>query len=138
MPKTFQFSVRTPEAEVVNTKAVSFKVGTELGPMVAYKGHANLTGAIPFSKLWVRTEDTEIEYLIRNGILFISLEQKSGKILCLSCEEMEDIDFKTAREYLQYVEEQLKKGADLNDFQLKFLKNEKIAMVRQLSTMEKK
>jgi F0F1-type ATP synthase epsilon subunit len=132
MKKTFHLTVRTPEGEVIKKEGNSIKVATEIGPMVVYPGHASLTGSIIFSKLWVRTEKEEDEFIVKNGLVFVSLEENSTRILCYSCQEIEDIDYATAKDYLAFVEEKLKTGASLNEFQLKFLKNEKIAMVRQM------
>lgn len=136
MNKTFHLTVRTPEGEMIKKAVNSIKVATEIGPMVVYHGHASLSGSITFSKLFVRTDQEEDEFIIKNGLLFISLEENAARILCYSCQEIEDIDYSTAHEYLKFVEEKLKSGASLNEFQLKFLKNEKIAMVRQMREMK--
>ena len=132
MPKTFSLTVRTPEGEIIKKAVNSIKVATEIGPMVVYYGHASLSGSITFSKLFVRTEKEEEQYIVKNGLLFISLEENATRILCYGCQEIEDIDYATGQEYLKFVEEKLKTGASLNEFQLKFLKNEKIAMVKQM------
>lgn len=136
MTKTFQLSVRTPEAEIVSQAVESVKVSTENGPMVIYPHHASLSGTIPFSRLFVRAEKGETEYLVKNGVIFISVETNETRILCYSCQETKDIEYQSAAEYLAYVEEQLKAGANLNDFQIKFLENEKIAMVKQMKGMK--
>lgn len=138
MNKTFHLSVRTPEAEVISREVNSIKVGTEDGPMVVLPHHASLTGSIPFSRLFIREPDSEKEYLLRSGIIFVSVENNSTRILCYSCQEVKDVEYKTAKEYLDFIEEKLKAGADLNDYQLKFLANEKIAMVQQIKVIEKK
>lgn len=131
--KHFNFSVRTPDAEILKTAVNSVKISTEeMGPMVVYRGHASLTGSVRMSRLFVRTDSGEHEYLVRNGVLFVSFESNSTKLLCYSCQEMKDIEYRTAKEYLEYIEQKLKAGANLGDIQLRFLKNEKIAMVEQM------
>ena|SRR3989304_9911189 len=137
MKKTLHFSLRTPEAEVLTQDVTAIKVATEMGPMLVYPRHASLTGTVSFSRLWVRQEQGEKEYLVRNGIFFVSVETNSASILCYSCQEIKDIGYKTASEYLSFIETKLKEGADLNEYQLKFLKNEKIAMVQQIEMLGK-
>ena len=137
MSNTFQLNVRTPEAEIVSKEVDSVRVGTENGPMVIYPHHASLSGTIPFSRLFVRSGNSETEYLVKNGVLFISVETNETKILCYSCLETKDVEYQSAAEYLAYVEEQLKAGANLNQFQMQFLENEKIAMVKQMKGMGK-
>lgn len=137
MTKTFHLTVRTLETEVISAEVTSVKVGTEDGPMVIYPGHASLTGSIPFSRLVTRDDSSEKEYLVRNGIVFISLETKSTQILCYSCVETKDIEYKSAREYLDFIEAKLNAGENLNDYQLKYLQNEKIGLVQQMKVMGK-
>lgn len=137
MKKTIHLTVRTPEAEILSQPATIIKAATEDGPMIIYPQHASLTGSILFSRLVVGDEHSEKEYLMRNGVIFISVDTKSVNILCYSCQEIKDIEYKTAKEYLEFVEVKLKEGADLNEYQLKFLENEKIAMVQQLRVLEK-
>ncbi len=135
--KTFHLSVRTPESEVISSEVNSLKVATELGMMVVYPHHGSLTGSISFSRFFVRKDNatTEIEYLMQKGLIFISVETNSVQILCASCKELKEIEIRTAKEYLAMVETRLKEGKNLNDYQLKFLKNEKIAMVEQMRAM---
>lgn len=73
---------------------------------------------------------------MKNGVIFISVESNETRILCYSCQETKDVEYQSAAEYLTYVEEQLKNGADLNQFQIQFLENEKIAMVKQMKGMK--
>lgn len=137
MSKTFHLSVRTLDSEAISRDVTSLKVSTEKGPMVVLPRHASLTGSVPFSRLFVRDDSSEREYLIRNGIIFVSLENNSTQILCYSCQEVKDIEYKSAREYLDFIEAKLQAGENLNDYQLKYLANEKIAMVQQMKVMGK-
>ncbi len=138
--KSFHLTVRTPESEVISAEVNSIKVATEMGMMVVYPHHGSLTGSIPFSRFFVRKDNatTEIEYLMQKGLIFISVETNSVQILCYSCKELQDIEIRTAKEYLVMIEARLKEGKNLNDYQLKFLKNEKIAMVEQVNVLKQK
>lgn len=99
-------------------------------------GHAAMTGSILFSKMIVSSEGSVIEYIVQRGLLFVSQSGKKVDVMVYQCMEVKDIEYKSAREYLDYIEEQLKAGADLNEFQMEYLKDEKIAMVKQLEMVE--
>lgn len=137
MANTLQLTVRTPEAGIIEQEVNSLKVMTEGGELEIFPQHASLTGSILFGKLDVRTEEGEKEYLVQRGVLFVSVESNSVQLLCYSCKEMQDIEYKTAKEYLDFIEEKLKAGEDLNEFQFQYLEKEKIAMVQQISVLEK-
>ncbi|MDP2691020.1 MAG: hypothetical protein Q8O95_01280 [bacterium] len=137
MADTFHLSVRTPEAEILSQEVNSIKVNTEGGEMEIYPHHASLTGSILFSRLDIRNAQSELQYLVQQGILFFSVEHNSAQLLCYSCKEQKDIEYKTAKHYLEFINEKLAAGADLNDFQIKYLETEKIAMVHQMKVLEK-
>lgn len=137
MSNTFHLTVRTPEAEIIDRDDVmSLKIVTEGGKMEIKPGHAAITGTILFSKMVVGSSDADIEYIVQRGLVFVSEEGKQVDVLVYQCKETKDIEYKSAREYLDFIEEQLKAGADLNDFQMEYLKNEKIAMVQQVEMAE--
>lgn len=136
MANTFHLTVRTPESEIIAREVNSLKVTTEGGEIEIYPHHASLTGAISISKLFVRAENEEKEYLVKRGITFVSVENNRVQILCFSCQPIQDVEYKSAQEYLQIIEEKLKAGEDLNELQIKYLENEKIAMVRQLEMLK--
>jgi len=137
MANTFHLTVRTPEAEIIKKEVNSLKVMTEGGELEVYPHHSSLTGAIAFGKLNVRTDEAENEYLVQRGLVFVSVEDNSTQLLCFSCKEMKDIEYKTAKEYLDFIEQKLAEGENLNDFQLKYLEDEKIAMVQQMAMLDK-
>ena len=69
MAKTLNLTVRTPEASVVEQEVNSLKLVTDGGVIEIYPNHASLTGSITFSKLNIRTEKEDIEYLVQRGII---------------------------------------------------------------------
>ena len=138
MTNTFSLTVRTPEAQVLQIdNARGLKVRTEGGQVEILPGHATMVGTILFSKMIVMTEDSEQEYIVQRGMLFVSQEDKSVQVLAYQCKLLQDIEYKSAKEYLEFVEKKLAEGGDLNDFQLQYLENEKIAMVQQVKELEK-
>ena len=138
MQNTFHLTVRTPESEIISEAVNSLKVMTEGGEIEIYPHHASLTGSIMFGKMQVRMPKEELDYVVQRGILFVSVEKNTVQILCFSCQLYKEIEYKSAKSYLEFIEEKLKEGVNLNDFQLKYLENEKIAMVQQVQMLEKK
>jgi ATP synthase F1 epsilon subunit len=138
MANTLKLSVRTPESEIIDQEVNSLKIMTEGGEIEIYPNHASLTGKITFGKLDIRTDEKEYEYLVKSGILFVSVENNAVQILCFSCQEVQDIEYKTAKEYLDFIDERLKSGDSLNEYQMKYLEGEKIAMVKQVALVEGK
>ncbi len=139
MTNTFHLTVRTPEAEILDQENVtSLRLTTEGGEMEIKAQHATTVGTILFSKMIVSTAAGNDEYIVQRGMLFVSQENKTVQVLVYQCKKVEEIEYKSAKEYLDFVEKQIAEGADLNDFQMKYLQNEKIAMVKQVELVEGK
>lgn len=137
MTNTFHLTVRTPAQEVLQlSNATGVKVHTEGGQIEILPGHATTVGTIVFSRMTVTTADSADDYIVQRGMIFVSREKNSVQVLAYQCQKIQDIEYKNAQEYLEFVEERLKAGDDLNDYQLKYLENEKIAMVQQIKTLE--
>lgn len=139
MTNTFHLTVRTPEAEILNQEAVTaLRITTEGGEMEIKANHATVVGTILFSKMIVSTAEGSDEYIVQRGMIFVSQEEHKVQVLVYQCKKIEEIEYKSAKEYLEFVEKQLAEGADLNDFQMEYLQNERIAMVKQVQLAEGK
>lgn len=133
MKKSFRLVVRTPEKEVVNREVHSVTLNTEEGRMTVLPGHAALSGSILFSRLEVKGEGFEDDYLVRRGLLFVNLASSQTTIMAYSCDKTDEVKIETVREYMAFLEEQLKKGpTSLSSFQLKYLEGEKLAVSKHL------
>ena len=136
---TFNLTVRTPEQQVLKLdNALSVQLNSETGQMEIMAGHATTVGTILFTTMKVTTPESANDYVVQRGMVFVSQEKKEVQVLAYQCQKIQDVEYKSAKEYLEFVEERLKAGDDLNDYQLKYLENEKIAMVQQMKKLEKK
>jgi F0F1-type ATP synthase epsilon subunit len=135
--KTFRLIVRTPDEEICNKEIHSLKVTTELGEMMVYPGHASLSGSILFSKMTVKGDGFEDHYLVRRGLIFVSMEENKTTVMAYSIKKTDAVDYKTLHEYLEHVRAELAKGHEnLNKFQITYLENERIAVQKELETEE--
>ena len=139
MEKTFKFTLRSPEkAFVLDEQVQSVYVTTTTGPMMLYAHHASITGCIHFSKIKIRHKDVEDQYMVRNGTVYFDNKLNHAYMLVLNCELMGHVSTEGISAYLKHIEELLAKGESLNDIQIKFLKNEKIAMQEEIKAVGSK
>jgi F0F1-type ATP synthase epsilon subunit len=137
--KIFRLIVRTPDEEICVQDVHSLKVTTELGEMVVYPGHASLSGSILFSKMTVKGDGFEDHYVVRRGLIFVSMEENKVTVMAYSIKKTDSVDYKTLSEYLEHVRSELAKGHEnLNTFQVTYLENEMIAVQKELETEEGK
>lgn len=137
--QTFTLSLRSPEKIILkNEKVQSVLTLTEGGPITLYAHHASLAGAILWSTLQIGQENGHQEtYLLRRGTLFFNNAKNAAMILALSCEKMEEANLTSVEEYLAFVKEKLAKGEGLATIEIKYLKEEKLALTSQVETLKK-
>lgn len=139
MPKTFHLTIRTPDEEIINDNVESLTLTTEeCGIMEVLPHHASLTGMVFFSPLIVKMGDREEDFIAKRGVLLVSNEDNSATLLCLSCQKKKEITTQTIKEYLEFIEQKLKQGSNLNQFQLTHLKEEKVIMQLTLKEIKEK
>ncbi|KKP36475.1 hypothetical protein A2483_03105 [Candidatus Peregrinibacteria bacterium RIFOXYC2_FULL_33_13] len=135
----FKLTIRTPEKEIFNDEINSVYLSTEeMGIMGVYSRHASLTGTILFSPIRISMKNSEENFVTRRGIFMMDNKENHARILCLSCEQRNEISYQSVKEYLNYIEELMRKGKNLNQYQFKFLASEKIALEHNLKELEKK
>lgn len=136
--KQFKLIIRTPDEKVFESDEVSeVNLNTEMGPMTIYAGHASLSGSILFSRLSVKTQGQEDQYLTRRGTVFVDNEKNQATILVLSCEKKATIVFEKLEEYLGYINNLIESGGDLSQVKLRYLEKEKLAVEEQVAEMKK-
>lgn len=131
MEQTFKLIIRTPEETVFEGEAEMIHLATEGGEIEVYADHSSLTGSITFSPVEVKAEKEE-SYMVRNGIFLFDNETNSASLLVLHCEHKSEVSHQTIKEYAAFIDEQLKAGKDLSDFQILYLKGEKLAVEEQI------
>lgn len=135
----FKFSLRTPNADVYQAdRVVSVTFASEQGgAMQVLPGHESITTTILFSTLVVVQEDgSEDTFLVRNGLFLFDNAGESASLLALHAEAQKEMNMQTVKEYMAFIEDQLAEGKSLSDFQVTYLKGEKIAVEEQLRIME--
>lgn len=133
----FNLIIQTPRQIFFQGEANYIGLTTELGDMEIYPKHATLVASISFSKTKIKHADHEKDLLMRNGLFIVNNEKNEVKILVQYCEKITDIDFKTIKEYQNFVLEKLKKKEGLNDFQIKHLEEESTSLEKMVEVIEK-
>lgn len=133
----FTLTIRTPQEDIYKGSAASLTLASEDGEMQIFEDHASLTASLNFTPIIVVEENGDEEhYLARNGIFLFNNEENSGILLVNYCEKKSEISIQTIEEYSKFLDEQLAKGKDLSQFQILYLKNEKVAVEEQMETIK--
>lgn len=127
----FHLTIRTPDKEVFAGEVASIAFNAEDGRVQVLANHANFVTALQFSPLWIKSELQDLEFLARNGIFTFDHKKNSAVLLCLYAEAKGEINYQTTEEYLTFLLTELSKG-DLSDYQVLYLKGEKLAVEKQL------
>lgn len=137
MTNTFHFTLKTPKETLYDGEISKLTLSTEHGEMQIMAHHASLTGTIMFSP--VRIDDQKIEdiFLVRNGTVLFNNKTNSAMILALYGERRTEITHQTAKEYLEFIEKELREGRDLSEYQILYMEGEKLAIEQQLEVNQK-
>lgn len=137
MAETFKLTIKTPQKNIFNAEAEMIHLATEGGEIEAFSDHASITGSISFSPVEVKKQNGDSEkYIVRNGLFTFDNEANTASLLALHCEHESEVSQKTVKEYAEFIEQQLREGKNLTDFQVLYLKGEKLAVEEQLKEME--
>lgn len=129
----FHLTIRTPEKDVFDGKVSSLSFNTEVGSVQILAHHANFTTTLQFSPVKVEdpADNRDQNFLARSGIFSFDHKKNEALLLCMYCEEQSEVNYQTADEYLKFLTAELAKG-DLSDFQVLYLKGEKLAVEKQV------
>ncbi|PIR55407.1 hypothetical protein COU74_01220 [Candidatus Peregrinibacteria bacterium CG10_big_fil_rev_8_21_14_0_10_36_19] len=133
----FKLTIRTPYEDVFSGEAESIYLTTEDGDMQIFENHASITASLSFSPVVVEITGKDEHYLARNGLFLFDNEKNEAVLLTLYCELKSEVSYQTVEEYAKFIQEQLEEGKDLSDFQILFLKDEKVAVEEQLNEIKK-
>lgn len=133
----FHLTVRTPECDVFDGKVSTLSFNTEVGRVQILAHHANFTTTLLFSPVKIEdpVDNRDQTYLARSGIFSFDHEKNEALLLCMYCEEQSEVNYQTVDEYLKFLTTELAKG-DLSDFQVLFLKGEKLAVEKQVNSVK--
>lgn len=129
----FHLTIRTPEKDVFDGKVSSLSFNTEVGRVQILAHHANFTTTMQFSPVKIEdpVDNRDQNFLARSGIFSFDHKKNEALLLCMYCEEQSEVNYQTADEYLKFLTAELAKG-DLSDFQVLYLKGEKLAVEKQV------
>lgn len=136
--QNFHLTIRTPNETLYTGKVQSLTFNSENGSMQVLPHHASLTTTLLFSPVGVVEEKgSEENFLARNGLFLFNNRKNSGLLLALYGEKQSEVSHQTVKEYLKFLEEQLTKGENLSEFQILYLKGEKLAVEQQMKEVER-
>ena len=129
-------SILTPEAEIVSEEAESVSLMTELGAIQIFPGHASLQGDVLFSPVRLVLHDREEDFVVQRGFVFIDQEKDEVRIQVYRCERKEEMDFVSAKEYLEILLSALSRPEQLGKYHLLHLENERLVTQRRIEMMQ--
>lgn len=132
----FKLTIRTPYEEVYKNDVNSVYLAAEDGDMQIFEHHASVTASIAFSPIVIEEDGSEENFMARNGIFLFDNDKNEALILVTSCEKKSEISYQTVEQYAKFIDEQLAAGKDLSDFQILYLKNEKVAVEQQMEEIK--
>jgi F0F1-type ATP synthase epsilon subunit len=138
MSKTskFNFIIRTPEGNVLDTDVESISLTTDGGDIQCFSNHAALTGSVAFSPVEINMGEHQETYMVRNGMFLFDNKTGNASLLVLSAEKKSEMQVSTVKEYHDFIVEKLKSGEDLSEYQIKYLEGEQLAVEQQLEMVK--
>lgn len=129
-------SILTPEAEIVSEEAESVSLMTELGAIQIFPGHASLQGDVLFSPVRLVLHDREEDFVVQRGFVFIDQEKDEVRIQVYRCERKEEMDFVSAKEYLEILLSALSRPEQLGKYHLLHLENERLVTQKRIEMIQ--
>ncbi len=130
----FKLTLRTPEETVLDTEVKSIHFSSEGGEMEVFEGHSSITANVIFTPVEITEKDGKKEiFLVRSGLFTFNNEENTATLLGMYCEKQSEVNQVAVAEYRDFVEKQLAEGNDLSDFQILYLKGEKLAVEQQIT-----
>jgi len=129
---TFRLVIRTPEQEVVDRQVESVYLTTEIGDMMILPDYSAFAGTITFSPIILKDNNKEEGFIARNGVILFSYEKNEAHILCQRLDLKDRVDYDGLHSYLKLVEDQLARGEELSEIHMKFLEDQKLALVEEI------
>lgn len=131
----FHLTIRTPYDDIFSGDINALTFEAENGEMQILDDHASITVSIAFSPVLIEGPDFEDQFFGRNGLFLFDNDNNSGVLLFNHCEKKSEISFQSIKDYADFVTKQLEEGHQMSEFQLLFLKNEKVAVEKQMEEL---
>lgn len=128
--------ILTPEAEIMSEEAESVSLVTEFGAIQIFPGHTSLQGKILFSPVRIVLSDREEDFVVQRGFLFVDQEKDEVKIQVYRCERKEEMDFVSAKEYMEILVNTLSRPEELGKYHLLHLENERLVTQKRIEMIQ--
>lgn len=123
---------RTPSKVIFEGPADKVRLKTDLGRVEILPNHATLVSTVLFSKVYIYHSSTEEKFFMRQGTM--AVDEKGDVILLANEAEKEaEMTIDSMQEYLTYLVAQIDSGKH-NDYQMKFLREQREALQGSLTT----
>jgi F0F1-type ATP synthase epsilon subunit len=131
---SFKLSIETPEGTLLKEVDVNnIKLQAEDGALQVFAHHQSFMTSVQYSSTEVSyAEDNSETYIVRSGIFNFNNKTNSATLVAEFCQLKSEINPESIKDYLSYIQSQLKSGADLSKVQLVYLENEKFAVEKML------
>lgn len=131
----FPFVIRTPEGMSFQGNVESVSLTLEGGDVQCFADHASMTGSVAFSPVVIGSNGNTETYMVRNGMFLFDNKTGQASLLVLASQKKSEMSMETVKEYHDFIIEKLRSGADLSEFQIKYLEGERLAVEQQLETI---
>ncbi len=129
----FQLEIQTPLQSVFSGEVAKVHMRSDGGDMELMAKHADLTTSISFSPLVVQHGELTEIFILRNAIACFDNRANKLTILALYAQLDKQVDVSGSQDILLQIKDMLKNPEKLNQYQIKYLENQKIALEKQLS-----
>jgi F0F1-type ATP synthase epsilon subunit len=131
MTKSFDLLIQTPDHEAYHGPADLVTLSSDIGEMQILPDHASLLATITYTPVRIKNGGMTVDFILRQGFVFVDQTRNTVRVLGLSCEKTDEVNEVTAREYLEFVMSKLDKPEELNEYQLRHLEGQKLALKKQ-------
>ncbi len=126
--KKLTLILQTPEQTLFDGTVDSVKLVTELGEIEVFPEHADLAGAILFSRIYVKVGKHEEIFLARLGTLFVENSRNIIRVLVQFCVKEKEVDHVSLQEYRRFIQEKLANSDGLNQLQATHLEESNLSL----------
>lgn len=131
----FKLIIRTPDKTIFDGTVDSIYLETDAGEVGLLADHASLASTITYTKAFIKHDTVSEEWVLKRGLIFFSNEENAATVLINFAEEISETDIVNVEEYLKLLEERLDSDEEVSHFEYKYLENEKLAIIKQLSSV---
>ncbi len=130
----FHLTIQTPDRTLFAGEADRVRLSTEDGELEVFPQHADLQGAVGFSKVFVVHGTHEEDFTVRHGMLFVDQAANAVRLAAFDGHKTDEMDLATAEQYLALVRARLDAGEPLSDLGIRFLQDQKVALEKHLES----